>query len=99
MNKSTSLVVIDDDELVAEAFGVLCDRIPGVHVRGVATNGQDGLSLMELLRPDLALVDLFMPHLNGVDVVLQAQQRHFKTRCIVLTANSDVSWCSKALRA
>jgi DNA-binding NarL/FixJ family response regulator len=99
MIKSISLVVIDDDELIAEAMSALCKTLSNVEVLGFATSGEDGLALMERVRPQVALVDLCMPRLSGVDVVSKARQRHLCTRCIVVTAIDDEEWCAIAMRA
>ena len=94
-----SLLVIDDDELIAVALSALCERIPGIQVLGRATSGKDGLILMEQMAPQLALVDLLMPRLSGIDVVKAARQQRLRTRSIILTGNPDQEWCALALRA
>jgi DNA-binding NarL/FixJ family response regulator len=99
MNKSISLVVVDDDQLVAECVGALCQALFGAKVLGFATNGEDGLTLIEVLRPQIALVDLCMPRLSGIDIVTEVRQRDFPTRCIILTGNPDEEFCVLALRA
>jgi DNA-binding NarL/FixJ family response regulator len=99
MSQSISLVVVDDDQLVAECVGALCQALFGAKVLGTATNGEDGLALIEVLRPQIALVDLCMPRLSGIEVVTEVRQRHFPTRCIILTGNPDEEFCLLALRA
>jgi len=99
MSQSVSLVVVDDDQLVAECVGAICESLFGAEVLGFATNGEDGLALMERVRPQIALVDLCMPRLNGIEVILEASQRHFATRCIVLTGIPDEESFITAMRA
>jgi len=99
MAQTISLIVIDDEELIAEALGMLCQRIPRVPMVGLATSGEDGLALLERTRPRIALVDLAMPRMSGVDVISHARKKRILTRCIVLTGTSDHGWCAKAMRA
>jgi DNA-binding NarL/FixJ family response regulator len=91
--------VIDDDELIAHALSALCQRIPNIEVLGQATNGTDGLLLMERLVPQLALVDLLMPRFSGIDVLKAARQKRLRTRSIIVTGSGDQEWCARALRA
>jgi DNA-binding NarL/FixJ family response regulator len=99
MSQSVSLVVVDDDQLVAECVGAICESLFGAEILGFATNGEDGLALMERVRPQIALLDLCMPRLNGIEVIAEANQRHFATRCIILTGHPDEESCIIAMRA
>jgi DNA-binding NarL/FixJ family response regulator len=99
MTQSISLVVVDDDQVVAECVGAICESLFGAEVLGFATNGEDGLALMERVRPQIALLDLCMPLLSGIEVIAKASERHFPTRCIVLTGNPDQESCITAMRA
>jgi len=99
MSQSISLVVVDDDQLVAECVGAICESLFDAKVLGFATNGEDGLALMERVRPQIALVDLCMPRLNGIEVIAEATQRRFATRCIVLTGLADEESYLNAMRA
>jgi DNA-binding NarL/FixJ family response regulator len=99
MSQSISLVVVDDDQLVAECVGALCEALFGAKVLGFATNGEDGLALLERYHPQIALVDLCMPILSGIDVVIQARLRQLPTRCVILTGSPDDLNCLTAMRA
>jgi DNA-binding NarL/FixJ family response regulator len=99
MSQSISLVIVDDDQLVAECVGALCEALFGANVLGIATNGMEGLALIERVRPQIALVDLSMPCVSGIDVVTELRQRQVPTRCIILTGNSDENCCVSAMRA
>jgi DNA-binding NarL/FixJ family response regulator len=99
MSQSISLVVVDDDQLVAECVGALCEALLGAKVLGYATNGLDGLALIERYHPQVALVDLCMPTLSGIDVVIEARMRQLPTRCVILTGSPDELSCLTAMRA
>jgi two-component system, NarL family, response regulator LiaR len=99
MSQSISLVVVDDDQVVAECVGAICESLFGAEVLGFATNGEDGLALMERVRPQIALLDLSVPLLSSIEVIAKASERHFPTRCIVLTGSPDQESCITAMRA
>ena len=99
MSQSISIVVVDDDQLVAECVGALCEALLGAKVLGFATNGEDGLALIERYHPQIALVDLCMPTLSGIDVVIEARMRQLPTRCVILTGSPDELSCLTAMRA
>src|SRR5262245_34929264 len=84
-----SLIVIDDDRLVAAAVALLCSTLNGVDVLGYASSGREGLALIEKSRPSVALVDLTMEDLNGVDLTADVRKRRISTPIIILTGNSD----------
>jgi two-component system LytT family response regulator len=70
MSTATLRVVVADDERPARRFVIgLLKGCPGVQVVGEAATGEEAVSLIEQERPDLALLDLQMPELGGLDVV------------------------------
>jgi DNA-binding NarL/FixJ family response regulator len=98
MNK-LSVVVVDDEELIATALRALCEKIAGVEVVAQTSNPVHGLDIVAELRPRLALVDLIMPHLNGIGFVSQLRQSGLPTRAIILTGFRDEHSCVQAMRA
>lgn len=65
---------------------------------GEADNGQSGLELLREKKPDIALVDITMPYLNGIDMMHQAVEEHLPTKMIILTGYSDFTYVREALR-
>ena len=99
MSNLISVVIVDDDEMVAAAMSALCEKVKGVEVVGRANDGRDGLALVEKLVPQVALVDLMMPTLNGIDLVAMARQKGLPTRMVILTASRDPELCVRAMEA
>jgi len=95
MNRSRILIA-DDHTLVAEAFKSLIE--PEYQVIKVVTDGRSLLSTAAELKPDVVLLDLNMPLLNGLDAGQELKKLLPKTKIIILTMNEDPDVASKALR-
>ena len=64
---SVRVVVVDDQELVRTGFRVILDSEPDIEVVGEAGNGREAIEVAERLRPDVVLMDIRMPHLDGLE--------------------------------
>ncbi len=96
-----SVVVIDDQDLVRAGLASLLDGIDDITVIGQARNGEEGVRLVRAARPDIALVDIRMPVLNGIDAVTQirADPVCTRTRLVVLTTFGLDEYVFGAIRA
>ena len=90
------ILIADDHTLVAEAFKNLIE--PEYQVIKMVADGRSLLIAAQELKPDLVLLDLGMPLLNGLDAGLELKKLLPKTKLIVLTMNQDADVASKALR-
>jgi DNA-binding NarL/FixJ family response regulator len=92
----TRVLIADDHTLVAEAFKSFLE--PEFAVVGTVTDGRSLISSAFELKPDVILLDLGMPVLNGLDAGQEIQKILPKIKLIILTMNEDPSVASKALR-
>src|SRR5438477_7007814 len=90
-------VLADDHALVRAGLRSLIERIEDVVVIGEAGEGHEALRLIEQLQPHVALVDITMPGLNGIDVIERA--RPIRTRIIVVSVHQDAEYVRRALLA
>ena len=90
------VLIADDHTMVAEAFKSLIE--PECNVIEVVTDGRAMLSAALAMKPDVVLLDLNMPLLNGIDAGQELKKLLPKTKLIVLTMNEDPDVASKALR-
>ena len=90
------ILVIDDEPDVVEVISVYFGN-SGYEVVG-ASHGGDGLMLAELHRPDVILLDIMMPGIDGVEVLQQLRLRWPEIPVVMLTAVSDVAIAKSALR-
>jgi DNA-binding NarL/FixJ family response regulator len=77
----------------------LLDSEPGVEVVGEAANGRDALKLLETMRPDIAILDVAMPMLNGIEVTAQAMKAFPELKVIILSMYADEAYVVRALTA
>src|SRR5271154_2246968 len=90
------ILIADDHTLVAEAFKKALE--PEFDVIKIVADGRSLLAAAKELKPDLVLLDLGMPLLNGLDAGLELKKLLPKTKLVVLTMNEDSDVASKALR-
>jgi NarL family two-component system response regulator LiaR len=89
----------DDHELVREGLRSLLADIPGVEVVGEAKDGREAVALALATKPDVLVVDLKMPELNGVQVTQELARAGFRANVLVLTNYLDEDMVREALRA
>ena len=93
-----TMVIADDEPLVLKSLEMLVAKnFPHIQVTGLAENGVELKELLERLEPDLAVVDIRMPGLSGIEVIELMRSKGCKTRFIINTAFSDFEYVKKAL--
>ena len=88
MTDQTTLrtLLVDDEPLAIERLQILCARVPGLHLVGTASDGAAALRLVEALKPDLLLLDIAMPGLDGMSVARALQGQDPQPAVIFITA-------------
>ncbi len=94
-----TVLIADDHPVVRQGISVLLSVHDDMVVVGEATNGQEALELAGQLRPDVLLLDLKLPGLDGVAVLGQLAERSARTRALVLTSGADQAQVTLAIRA
>jgi DNA-binding NarL/FixJ family response regulator len=79
------VVVVDDQAYVREILAELLSNEPGLMVAGTGSDGKEAVALADELRPDVVVIDLKMPRMNGADAAAEILSRHPTTRVIALT--------------
>jgi DNA-binding NarL/FixJ family response regulator len=95
----TSLVIADDQGMVRAGFRSLLDAEPDLEVVGEAANGEEALDVVRRLRPDVTLMDIRMPVLDGIAATRALLQDGVPTRVLVLTTFDLDEYVFEALRA
>jgi DNA-binding NarL/FixJ family response regulator len=93
------VLVADDQRVVREGLSMLVGLIDDVEVVGVACDGAEAVRLAEAHRPDVILMDLRMPELDGIAATAQLRERLPAARVLVLTTYADEDAIVPALRA
>ncbi|MBW4622136.1 MAG: response regulator transcription factor [Cyanosarcina radialis HA8281-LM2] len=92
------VLVVDDRSIVRQGLTSLLDAKPDLEVVGEAENGQQAIALVEALQPDVVLMDVRMPVMDGVAATRQISQQFSQTKVLVLSTFDDDEYVSQAMR-
>ena len=93
------MLIADDHGIVRAGLKLLLDRLEGVHVAGEASDGREAVGLAKELAPDIVLMDIAMPLLNGLDATAQMVKNNPQIGVIILSMHADESYVARALDA
>ena len=95
----TRVLVADDQTVVREGIVMLLGLLPGIEVVGAAADGEEAVALVERHHPDVVLMDLRMPRVDGVEATRRIRSAHPGTEVVVLTTYADDESLFPALQA
>mgnify|MGYP001819988575 CR=1 FL=1 len=93
------VLIVDDHSMVRTGLATFIRVNPDLELVGEARNGQEALELCERLEPDVILMDLVMPRMDGVAATLEIRERWPRTQVIALTSFKDQDLVEEALHA
>jgi two-component system, NarL family, response regulator NreC len=94
----TRVLLADDHALIRQGLKALLEK-KGFQVVGEASDGQEALRSVEKMKPDVAIIDISMPVLNGVDTARELKKVSAKTKVILLTQHDEDQYVTESLRA
>ena len=97
--KKLRLMIVDDHELVRHGTRGILRAHPGWQVVGEAADGKDAVQMAETLQPDLAILDIAMPNLDGLEATRQILKVAPNTRVLVLTMHDSFQMVRRVLEA
>lgn len=97
--KPLRLVLADDHALVRAGIRALVEKLPGVEVVGEAGDGAEALELVKARQPDLLLLDIAMPRLNGLETAERLAHELPSLKVLILSMHADQEYVIRALRA
>jgi DNA-binding NarL/FixJ family response regulator len=97
--KPIRVLLADDHALVRSGIRALLERVPEVQIVAEASDGREALRLIKGHQPDVALIDIAMPRLNGLEVVARVAKDFPKVRMIILSIYASEEYVWQALRS
>ena len=82
-------LIVDDEPLAVERMQVICSKIPELQVVGTASDGAQALRLVEALQPDLMLLDMTMPEIDGISVAKSLSKKSERPAVVFVTAHDN----------
>ena len=82
-------LIVDDEPLAVERMQVICAKIPAIQVVGTASDGAQALRLVEALKPDLILLDMTMPEVDGISVAKSLAKQTERPAVVFVTAHDN----------
>jgi len=84
-----TLLIADDDPVVRGSIRRVLERDPDTEVIGEASDGEEAVRLARELHPGIVLMDISMPHMNGLEALRLTKQAHPDTKVIVVTVHGE----------
>ena len=99
MVKEVSIVLVDDHSLVRDGIRALLEEEKFLKVIGEASNGEEAIDIITSLNPDVAIIDVRMPLVNGIEAVRKLIQKQVKTRSIILSMHDSEEYVLESIEA
>lgn len=96
--KEIKVLIIEDDPMVAKVNRNFVSSVPGFKVGGIAKNAREGIEKTVSLKPDLALIDVYLPDQDGLTLLQELRRLAVPTDAILVTAAQDVETIEGAFR-
>lgn len=94
-----SIILADDHALVRAGIRTLLEKLPGITILGESGDGRETVALVNRLAPDVAILDISMPGLNGLDATARIVKEQPKTKVLILSMHTGEDYVLQALRA
>jgi two-component system response regulator NreC len=91
------ILIADDHGIVRRGLHYMLERAPGMEVAGEAADGREAVKMAESLNPDVIVMDIAMPNLNGIEATAQIVKKNPKIGVIILSVHSDETYIARAL--
>ena len=93
------ILLADDHKLMRSGLRLLIEQQPDLSVVGEAGDGREAVSMVKSLRPDVTVMDIGMPNLNGIEASHQITHSHPEIAVVMLSMHADESYVLRALKA
>src|SRR5215813_7165000 len=98
-SRKTRILLADDHAVVRHGFRMILSAQPDLEVVGEASNGREAVEEAEKLQPDVVVMDVSMPELNGIEATRRVVESSPRTRVLALSMHRDSVYVREVLRA
>lgn len=99
MTKTTTIVLADDHSLVRDGIKALLEEEAEYEVIGEAANGKEAVAMVREKRPDLLIIDIRMPEMNGIEAVEELERLQIPVKSIILSMHDSEEYILKSVSA
>jgi DNA-binding NarL/FixJ family response regulator len=92
------VLIAEDHLMVREGIRALLEKAGDIHVMGEASNGQEAIEMSEALKPDVLIMDIMMPRMNGIQAAANIRELKLPTYILLLSMYSDEGFVHQALQ-
>ena len=92
------VLIAEDHLMVREGIRALLEKAGDIHVMGEASNGQEAIEMTEALKPDVLIMDIMMPRMNGIQAAANIRELKLPTNILLLSMYSDEGFVHQALQ-
>jgi two-component system, NarL family, response regulator NreC len=93
------ILLADDHQLMRRGVRLILEREPDISVVGEASDGREAVALVKTLKPEVVVMDIGMPNLNGIEAAHQMTQENPELAIVIVSMHSDESYVLRALKA
>ncbi|BDG47634.1 response regulator [Parageobacillus sp. KH3-4] len=97
MECAIQVLIVEDDKRIAEINRRFVEKVEGYEVVGIATNEQEGKELVKVLQPDLVLLDIYFPDMNGIQFLKWIREHFVNIDIIMITAAREIDTLKQAM--
>ena len=94
---AVKIMIADDHSIIREGLKNLLELDGDIQVIAEAVDGKDCLEKLDIVKPDVLLLDINMPRMNGLDVLKNLKERRIKVKVLVLTVHNEIEYLMKAV--
>ena len=97
--KTTKILIVDDHEVVRDGLRNILTSLDNISIAGEAGNGEDAVKMYSSLKPDLVIMDISMPGMNGIEATRVIKEKDPDARILILTMHDNQEYLNQIIRS
>ncbi len=97
--KTTKILIVDDHEVVRDGLKNILTSLDNISIAGEAGNGEDAVKMYSTLKPDLVIMDISMPGMNGIEATRVIKEKDPDARILILTMHDNQEYLNQIIRS